>query len=133
MSQLVKNIIRFVVFILVQQFVLNQIPPLHQFITPYLYFLFLLWLPFSVSRTVLLVSGFLLGFVLDYFTGTPGLHIAPCVLIAYVRPFIVNLLISQEGAELNYAEPSIKSMGFGPYSFYVFVLTFFASFLFGVD
>jgi hypothetical protein len=124
MSQVVKNIIRFIVFILVQHYVLNQIPPLHQFITPYLYFLFLLWLPFSISRSALLIVAFLLGLSLDYFTGTPGLHAAPCVLIAYLRPFLINLLISQEGAELNYAEPSIKSMGFAPYGFYVFVLTF---------
>ena len=67
---------------------------------------------------------FLLGITLDYFTNTPGLHAAPCVLIAYLRPFLINLLISQEGQELNYAEPSIKSLGFAPYGFYVLVLTF---------
>lgn len=67
---------------------------------------------------------FLLGLTLDYFTATPGLHAAPCVLIAYLRPFLINLLISQEGAELNYTEPSIKSMGMAPYGFYVLVFTF---------
>jgi hypothetical protein len=124
MSLLVKNIIRFILFILVQVYVLSQIPPLHQFITPYLYFLFILWLPFNISRFGLLIVSFLLGLTLDYFLGTPGLHAAPCVLIAYLRPFLINILISQEGAELNYAEPSIKSMGFAPYSLYVLVFTF---------
>jgi hypothetical protein len=66
----------------------------------------------------------MLGITLDYFLSTPGLHAAPCVLIAYLRPFLINILISQEGAELNYAEPSIKSMGFAPYSLYVLVFTF---------
>jgi hypothetical protein len=124
MSQLVRNIIRFVMFILVQVYVLNQIPPLHQFITPYLYFLFILWLPFSVSRFALLLVSFFFGLTLDYFMGTPGLHAAPCVLIAYLRPFLINLLISQEGQELNYAEPSIKSLGFAPYALYVLIFTF---------
>jgi len=124
MSQLVKNIIRFILFILVQVYVLNQIPPLHQFITPYLYFLFILWLPFSISRFTLLVVSFVFGLTLDYFMGTPGLHAAPCVLIAYLRPFLINLLISQEGQELNYAEPSIKSLGFAPYALYVLIFTF---------
>ncbi|MDQ6813626.1 MAG: rod shape-determining protein MreD [Bacteroidota bacterium] len=124
MSLLVKNILRFILFILVQVYVLCQIPPLHQFITPYLYFLFILWLPFTISRFGLLLVSFLLGITLDYFLGTPGLHAAPCVLIAYLRPFLINILISQEGAELNYAEPSIKSMGFAPYSLYVLVFTF---------
>ena len=124
MSLLVKNIIRFILFILVQVYVLSQIPPLHQFITPYLYFLFILWLPFTISRSGLLLVSFLFGLTLDYFLGTPGLHAAPCVLIAYLRPFLINVLISQEGAELNYAEPSIKSMGFAPYGLYVLVFTF---------
>jgi hypothetical protein len=124
MSLLIKNILRFILFILVQVYVLSQIPPLHQFITPYLYFLFVLWLPFNISRFNLLLVAFLLGITLDYFLGTPGLHAAPCVLIAYLRPFLINILISQEGAELNYAEPSIKSMGFAPYSLYVLVFTF---------
>ncbi len=124
MSQLVKNIIRFICFILLQVYVLNQVPPLHQFVTPYLYFLFILWLPFSTPRLALLIISFCLGLTLDYFMGTPGLHAAPCVLIAYLRPFLINLLISQEGAELNYAEPSIKSLGFAPYSLYVLIFTF---------
>lgn len=124
MSLLVKNIIRFVLFIFLQVYVLSQIPPLHRFITPYLYFLFILWLPFTISRFSLLLVSFLFGLTLDYFLSTPGLHAAPCVLIAYLRPFLINVLISQEGAELNYAEPSIRSMGIAPYSLYVFVFTF---------
>lgn len=124
MSLLLKNIIRFIMFILVQYYILCQIPPLHQFISPYLYYLFILWLPFSISRFNLLLVAFFLGITLDYFLSTPGLHAAPCVLIAYLRPFLINVLISQEGQELNYAEPSIKSMGFAPYSLYVLVFTF---------
>jgi rod shape-determining protein MreD len=120
MSSLVKNIIRFCLFILVQVFVLNQIPPLHQLVTPYIYFLFILWLPFKMGRRTQMLLGFLLGFALDCFTKTYGLHAASCVLIAYLRPFLINLLISQEGTESNYNEPSIKSMGFT----YLTILTF---------
>ncbi len=71
-----------------------------------------------------MIVAFLFGLTLDYFTGTPGIHAAPCVLIAYLRPFLINVLISQEGAELNYAEPSMKSLGFAPYSLYILVFTF---------
>jgi hypothetical protein len=124
MSQLVKNILRFIIFILIQVYVLDQVPPLHRFVVPYLYFLFILWLPFSVPRFWLLIIGFALGLTLDYFTGTPGIHAAPCVLIAYLRPFLINLLISQEGQELNYAEPSIKSLGWAPYFLYILIFTF---------
>ena len=57
MSDLLKNIIRFALFIGIQVFILNRIPPLHRFITPYLYFLFLLWLPFRTPRLGLTLLG----------------------------------------------------------------------------
>lgn len=124
MSSVLKNIIRFILFILLQVYVLDKVPPLHQFIVPYLYFLFILWLPFNINRFLLLIIAFLFGLTLDYFSGTPGLHAAPCLLIAYLRPFLLNLLIPQETTEQSYVEPSIKSMGWAPYSLYVVLLTF---------
>ena len=125
MSDLLKNTIRFFLFILVQVFILLKIPPLHRFITPYLYYLYILWLPFSMPRFWLTLTGFFYGLCLDYFTHTPGRHAAACTLIAYLRPFVINLLISQEGADKNYGSPSITSMGWAPYGTYVLVLTLF--------
>jgi hypothetical protein len=124
LSDLVKNIFRLAVFILVQVYVLNKIPYLHKFIVPYVYFLFILWLQFSISRVGLLLIGFIAGLTLDYFMITPGLHAAACVLIAYARPFVINLLIPKDTAEFNYREPSPRSMGWAPYGLYIFVLTF---------
>lgn len=124
MSTLVKNSIRFVLFILLQVFVLHYVPTLHKFITPYLYFLYIIWLPFNIKRGLLLLIAFIFGLTLDYFLKSPGLHAAACVLMAYVRPFLVNMLIRQEGAEQNYASPSVVSMGWAPYSTFVIILTF---------
>jgi len=38
----------------------------------YLYYLFILWLPFSLSRASLTFIGFFYGLCLDYFAKTPG-------------------------------------------------------------
>jgi rod shape-determining protein MreD len=122
MSDFVRNIIRFALFILIQVYVLFQVPPLHRFITPYIYFLYVIWLPFNMPRLSLTLVGFIFGLTLDYFTKTPGLHAAPCALIAYIRPFLVNILIPQEGADKNYRSPSITSMGWAPYATLVFLL-----------
>jgi hypothetical protein len=124
MSTLLKNIIRFLLFILVQVYILNQIPPLHQFIVPYIYFLYILWLPFNLGRFPLLIIAFLFGLSLDYFTGTMGLHAAACSLIAYIRPFLLSLLIPKESTEQSYVEPSLSSMGWAPYSLYISLLAF---------
>jgi hypothetical protein len=122
-SDLVKNIFRLVIFILVQVFVLNKIPHLHRFIVPYLYFVFILWLPFTTPRLTLLGIGFITGLSLDYFKMSPGLHTAACVLIAYARPFIITILMPKEVTEYNFNEPSPRGMGWGPYFIYAFILT----------
>ena len=54
---------------------------------------------------------------------TPGLHAAACLLIAYVRPFIIGILTPKDTSELNYREPSPQGMQWTPYAVYVFVLT----------
>ena len=115
--------LRIVIFILIQVYVLNKIPPLHRYIIPYLYFLPILWLPFSVSRQWLLLIGFITGLILDFFTMQIGVHAAACTLIAYLRPFVINILTPKDTSEFNYREPSPKSMRWSPYLVYVFVLT----------
>jgi hypothetical protein len=122
MNPVIKHIIRFILFILLQLFVLNTIPPLHQFIVPYLYFLFILWLPIGTSRVALLLISFVFGLTLDYFTGTLGLHASPCLLIAYLRPFLLQLLLAQETAEAGYKEPGHQTMGWVPYITYAGLL-----------
>lgn len=125
MSDLLRNIIRFAVFILVQVYLLNKLPPLHQFIIPYLYFLFILWLPFTIPRITLMIIGFVTGMALDSFTNTPGLHASACVLIAYLRPFVINILTPKDVNDFNYREPSPGSMGWTPYLVYALILTLF--------
>lgn len=123
MSLLFKNIIRFIFIMFIQIFVLNKIPPLHQFIVPYFYFVFILWLPFKMGRSALLLISFSVGMVVDMFFKTPGLHAAACVLIAFVRPFLINLLLPKEATDWGNEEPSKKTMGPVPYATYLVILT----------
>lgn len=124
MNNVFKNSIRFVLFLMIQIIILNEVPPLHRFITPYIYFLFMLWLPFGTNRITLTILGFLLGYCLDVFTNTPGLHAAAACLIGYLRPTLLNLFLAQETSEEINKEPSVATMGWGPYIVYTMVITF---------
>lgn len=124
MNQVLKNIIRFILILGVQIFVLNKIPPLHQFIVPYFYFVFILWLPFKITRTALLFISFIFGYTADAFFKTPGLHLAACILIAYLRPPLIQLLLPKEATEWGNEEPSRKTMGQVPYLTYIIIMTF---------
>ncbi len=125
MSDPLKYFFRFVLFLFVQAFVLNHIPPLHRFITPYLYFLFLIWMPFSTGRVTLLVLGFILGITLDAFAKTPGLHASSALLVAYLRPFLINLMVPKDTRELAVGSPSVQTMGLASYALFITLLTLF--------
>ncbi|WP_344974465.1 rod shape-determining protein MreD [Compostibacter hankyongensis] len=116
-----KNIIRFVLLLLLQVFVLNKVL-IHEFVNPYLYLLFVLLLPFSMPRAALLLCGLLMGLTLDMFMNTPGMHAAACVLIAFLRPFIINLLAPQGGFDLTQKDPSVTTMGWVPFTVYATIL-----------
>ncbi|MFT4092570.1 MAG: rod shape-determining protein MreD [Niabella sp.] len=124
MSDLVRNIIRFILFVFLQVYVLNVMPHLHELIAPCIYFLFILWLPFYIKRGWVLVLGFLLGFTIDYYTVTPGLHAAACTLVAYLRPLVINLFAPKDATEFSYKEPSPKAMGWKAYLLYALILSF---------
>ena len=108
MTDLLKHILRCCLFIFLQVFLLNVIPPLHRYVSPHLYYLFILWLPFRTPRIALLLIAFFYGLILDAFLHTPGLHAAACTLIAYLRPFIISLLLPKEVGETGYPEPSYE-------------------------
>ena len=106
----IKNIVRFIVLVAVQVMVLNKIQFLG-YLNPYLYILFILLLPFNTPPWLLLTSGFVLGLSVDFFTNTLGMHAAATVFIAFLRPYIIRLVSSQEEFEPTQS-PGIKDMGF---------------------
>ncbi|HVI46947.1 MAG TPA: rod shape-determining protein MreD [Chitinophaga sp.] len=123
MSILLRNIIRFAFLILIQVFVLNEIL-IGQLVSPYLYMLFILALPFNLPRPVVMLLGFLTGLTLDMFSNTMGVHAAACVFVAYLRPFIINVLSPQGGFETTQKTPSMTSMGVSQFLIYAAVLVF---------
>jgi len=123
MSPLVRYTLRFIILLLVQ-YLLSGLEPLGRFVTPYIYFIYILWLPFNFSRFSIMALAFIYGLSCDFLLLTPGLHAAACVLIAYFRNFVITILIPGNTSEITYTEPSVRSMGLARYSVYVLMLTF---------
>jgi rod shape-determining protein MreD len=123
MSILLRNIIRFVLLLLLQIFVLNNIL-LHQLVSLNLYMLFVLLLPFNLPRPALMMLALLMGLSMDMFMNTMGIHAAACVFIGYMRPFIINILSPQGGFEATQKTPSMTSMGVSQFLTYIAILVF---------
>jgi rod shape-determining protein MreD len=119
-SVVVKNIARFIILVLIQVFVLNNIR-INGYINPYLYVLFILLLPFEIPGWLLLVSSFLLGFSVDFFVHTPGLHTAASVFVAFCRPGLIRAISRNKTIE-PYMSPGVRDMGFNWFFVYSLVL-----------
>jgi rod shape-determining protein MreD len=115
-----KNIGRFVFLILFQVLILNNIQ-FSGYINPCFYIYFILLLPFETPRWLLLISAFLLGISLDAFTNTFGLNAAACVLMAFVRPFVISAIST--GTEfMTGHSPSLKNQGLKWFAYYSIIL-----------
>ncbi len=105
-SLLPQNIIRFIILVLLQVLILNNIQ-LSGFINPYIYILFILLLPFETPAWLLLILGFITGLTIDIFSGTMGMHATATTLAAYSRPYILTLFSPRDGYESRTA-PTLK-------------------------
>jgi hypothetical protein len=104
-----QNIFNFVGLVLFQVLILNNIE-LSGFINPYFYVLFILLLPFETPKWLLLISSFAIGLSIDLFSHTLGMHAFACVLVAYVRPYLLKIIAPREGYDAG-TEPRVKYFG----------------------
>lgn len=120
LAYVLKYGISFLGLILLQGLVLNNVH-FNGYITPYLYVLFILSLPFSTPNWVVLILGFFLGLFVDVFSSTLGMHVASCVFMAFARNYVLRLIEPRDGYDYNHL-PSISDMGSTWYLTYVIVL-----------
>lgn len=86
----------------------------------FLYINFILSLPVYTDHRLLLGLGFLTGFFVDNFYDTLGMHTMSCVLLAYLRPYMILFL--SDKTEIY--DISIKENGVGKFFQYTAILVF---------
>jgi len=110
---MITNFIRyplwFIFFVILQVLILNNIQ-LSAYLNPYLYVIFILWLPIDMNRGALMAVSMLLGLSVDIFSNSVGMHASACVFLAFCRPFILSSLSPRDGYEADQI-PGIKNFG----------------------
>ena len=86
---------------------------------PILYPLILLLLPVNTNSWLVMLLGFVTGLFMDYFCNTPGMHAAATVLLAYARPYLLQLFFQQSTKELVGVIPGIFRMGISSFLIYI--------------
>jgi len=118
--------INFIVIMMVQLFILNDIV-IKSSITlmgipvfiPLIYPLILLLLPVNTPHWLTMLLGFMVGITMDLFSNTPGVHASACVVLGYVRPYLLNLFFQQNIKELGDTVPTLFRMGFRSFLLYI--------------
>ncbi len=80
------------IFVLIQVLILNEIL-FFSYINPYLYLFLIINFPLNGSKWFLLIYAFVLGFLIDLFSGTLGFHSTATVMIAFFRKSISKITI----------------------------------------
>lgn len=76
------------------------------YINPYVYVWFLLLMPVQISRSLSLIIAFVFGLCLDIFENSGGLHAAVSTFLIFVRPLLLNIMLSRSDQEIEELELS---------------------------
>ncbi len=110
----------FAVSVLLQVLLFNNIV-IAKVLSPYIYILFIVLLPFDIPKALMLILAVTLGLTMDLFTNTPGVHASATLLIGFARPLILKLITTRETLE-SFSTPRVGNMGFHWFATYVSIL-----------
>ena len=109
LTEIVRHALRFIGLVLVQGLILKNMEAGY-LINPFLYVLFIIQLPFELPAWIGLMLAFVLGFCIDVFYGTMGMHMAACTLMGWARPAVLRFMQPRDGYEFG-QQPTMQDMG----------------------
>lgn len=117
-SNFVKYILLFVFLVLLQVVVLNEITFLG-YAVPFLYIYFIIKLPFSLNRNLVILLGFILGLTIDIFCNTLGINAAATTLAAFFCRPIQSLFFNLD----DFKEQTVPKLSFMGASFMKYAIS----------
>jgi len=110
----------FILLILLQVLLFNNIQ-FSGYVNPYVYLMFLLLLPIEIPSWLLLVLSFVTGLIIDFFSGSPGMHTSATVLAGFARPYVLRIVSPKDGYESG-SDPSMLAYGLRWFAAYTLLM-----------
>lgn len=120
-GNLLRLVATFLLYVILQLFFVRDLV-LFDYAFCFVYLGVVLLMPFDSAAITVLLVGFGTGILIDIFYNTLGMHAAATTLVAYLRPFIIRLLVPQRGYEERMTL-SLRSMGLRWFLLYTLILT----------
>lgn len=90
-----KQIGRYVVVMLLQVLLFDQLQLLG-ICHPYIYILCLLMMPITLPHSADMIIGAVAGLIMDIFCNSLGIHMASCILIMFIRPYLIGSIVNDK-------------------------------------
>jgi len=107
-NSVLKIILSFIGLVLLQVLVCSNMNFMGE-INPFVYVVFVLLYPVINNRLLFIFTSFLLGYTVDIFLDSGGVHAAASVAIAYIRPLILKFLF---GSAYDYQSIKFSTVEF---------------------
>ena len=100
MNDILQHTLRFFILVSIQILILNNIQ-FNGYINPFVYILFILLLPPKMPKAIVLILAFIMGFTIDIFSDSYGIHSSATILLAFLRPKVLSLVSVKGGEDLE--------------------------------
>ena len=114
-----KQIGRYILVMLLQVLLFDQLQ-LWGACHPYIYLLCLLMMPITLPPIANMLIGAGIGLIMDMFCNSLGVHMAGCILIMFMRPYLLGMILNDKD-RLN-EQVSLRSIGMEAFIKYVVIL-----------
>ena len=114
-----KQIIRYIVVMVLQVLLFDQLQ-LFGVCHPYIYILCLLMMPITLSHSADMLIGAAVGLVMDIFCNSMGVHMASCILLMFIRPYLLGAVVNDKD-RLN-EQICLRTLGMEAFLKYMVIL-----------
>ena len=111
---MLRNIFRAIILLIIQVLILKRINlggDNFNYISIFIYPIFLIYLPMSVPIWAMLLIGAFYGYCVDIFYDTIGMNMAACIFSAYARSLLLQIMEPQGGYKSGIS-PARRQLGF---------------------
>jgi len=108
-TEILKNIFRFILLILIQVLIIQNVN-LTSYIILLPYVMVILLLPFETNKLLVLGISFMLGVCIDYFYDSSGLHASACTIMGFSRYYVLKYVAPRDGYDAG-VKPTVEDMG----------------------
>ena len=114
-----KQFGRYIIVMLLQILLFDQLQ-LWGACHPYVYIVCLLMMPITLPHSADMIIGAVVGLIMDIFCNSMGVHMASCILLMFVRPYLLGAVVNDKD-RLN-EQISLRSIGMEAFIKYAVIL-----------